>query len=149
MRAGTIVEVWRAFVSVVESHLVGDKVGMMLAWNGKAGDCTKMFELTEIWHKELDMPRGVVWFGDPMVAISGYKENLFNNKWREPGVPEGYGLDMLYKIIFGEPLQNVHNSLVDARAQAAIFALLPVQQTFDRVKCVDTMEEVWKGKKKR
>ena len=55
---GPIVEVWRRFVAKVESHVLGTKVGMMLAWNGKASDCTKMFELTEVKYKgELSMPR--------------------------------------------------------------------------------------------
>jgi len=144
--AAPIDVVWPRFVRAVESFLMGDRVGMLLAWNGKASDCTKLFELTEIKRKDLNMPRGLVYFGDPMTAISGYKTNKYNNTKRGPGIPEGYGLAMVYRIIFGEELDDAHDALADAKAQAAIFAHPAVQETFDRCQCVMKMEDVWKGK---
>lgn len=109
---------------------------MLLAWNGRSSDCSKLFELTEVSHKGvLHMPRWVKYFGDPMVAIKVYKRNRFNNSKRKAEVPEGYGLGLVYEVIFGQELDNAHNSLVDARAQAQIFAHEEVQNDFDRTKC--------------
>ena len=92
------------------------------------------------------MPHGIIYFGDPMTAIGGYKMNIYNNKWRTNGIPKGYGLSMVYEIIFREKMDNAHDSIMDARAQAAIFALPPVQETFDQVQCIMLMQGVWKGK---
>ena len=151
MNAGKILEVWPRFKSKVVSYLdSGRHIGMMIAWNGRGSNCTKLFELTEITHKgTLEMPQWVKYFGDPMVAIKEYKRNQFNNTKRKPNVLEGCGLGLVYEIIFGQPLDNAHNSLVDAKAQASIFAHEEVQKDFDRTKCIMLMDDVWSGKKKQ
>ena len=78
--AKPIVEVWARFKSSVESYSTKpNTVGMMLAWKGKASDCSKLFELTEVEYRgTLFMPDGVMYFADPMIAISGYKRNEWN-----------------------------------------------------------------------
>ena len=129
--AAPIDVVWPRFVAAVESYLLRDRVGMLLAWNGKASDCTKLFELTEVKRKDLNMPCGIQYFGDHMTAISGYKTNLYNNKRQTDGIPEGYGLGMMYEIIFGEELEDAYDAIVDAKAHVAIFSFVPVQETFD------------------
>ena len=149
--AKSIVEVWARFKSTVESYTTKpNTVGMMLAWNGKASDCSKLFELTEVEYRgTLFMPDGVLYFADPMIAINGYKRNVLNESKSLTGTPLGYGLGVIYEIMFDEPLAGAHNSLVDAKAQAKIFADARVQSTFDLSKVVVLMEDVWSGKKKR
>lgn len=61
-------------------------------------------------------------------------------------MPLGYGLGLMYELIFKEPLENAHNSLADARAQAKVWAHPEVQKTFDKTQNVILMEDVWKGK---
>jgi hypothetical protein len=67
--AKPIVEVWARFKSSVESYSTKpNTVGMMLAWKGKASDCSKLFELTEVEYRgTLFMPDGVMYFADPMI----------------------------------------------------------------------------------
>jgi hypothetical protein len=44
---------------------------MLLAWNGCAGDCSKLFELTEVKYQGmLFMPDNVEYFSDPMVPLN-------------------------------------------------------------------------------
>ena len=148
--AKPIVEVWARFKSSVESYSTKpNTVGMMLAWNGKASDCSKLFELTEVEYRgTLFMPDGVMYFADPMIAISGYKRNELNETKRRPGTPLGYGLGVVYEYMFEERLVGAHNSLVDAKAQARIFADPRVQSYFRSHKschingqCVDGEKE--------
>jgi len=89
--AKPIVEVWARFKikSSVESYSTKpNTVGMMLAWNGKASNCSKLFELTEVEYRRTPfMPVGVMYFADPMIAIKGYKRNELNETKRDPGTP--------------------------------------------------------------
>jgi hypothetical protein len=80
----------------IEGYLDGgNKVGMLLAWNGRSSDCSKLFEVS---------------------------------------TP--------YEIMFQEHFVNGHNSLVDARAQAKVFANMHIQSHFDRTRCVILMDDV-------
>ena len=56
--------------------------------------------MTEILHTNLDMPERLVYFGDPMLAISKYKRNNIHESKRAEGLPPGYGLDVVHKILF-------------------------------------------------
>ncbi|EJK64049.1 hypothetical protein THAOC_15253 [Thalassiosira oceanica] len=148
MEAKSIEDVWPEFKQEVEAKLEGGKVGMFLAWNGKGSDLTKLFEVTEVLYRgQLYMPEGVKYFADPMNAIKGYKKNAFNEKNRTRNQPDGYGLGVVYELMFQKRLKNAHNSIVDARAQAEIFKHPEVQKTFDLTQNVILMDEVWKGKK--
>ena len=72
MNAKFILEVQSEFKKIVESYLNrGRNIGIFLAWNGKASDCSKLFEVTEVLHRgECEMPRWVKYFADPMKAMT-------------------------------------------------------------------------------
>ncbi len=96
---------------------------MLLAWNGRASDCSKLFELTEVeyWGMLFIMPDNVEYFSDPMVPLKGYKQSIFNESKCIIGTPLGYGLGTIFKSEFGKMLQDAHNSLMDSHAQARFF----------------------------
>ena len=52
------------------------------------------------------MPNGVKYFADPMNAMKSYKKNKFNEKNRTPDQPNGYGLGVIYELMFQKPLEN-------------------------------------------
>ena len=145
MNARSIVDEWKDMKDEMEKYLDGGrKVGMILAWNGKGSDCSKLFEVSEVLHRGVcEMPRWVKYFGDPMCAMS-YKRNKLNESKRTQDVPLGYGLGVVYEILFQERFVNGHNSLVDARAQARIFKHEHIQSHFDRTKCVTLIDDVCK-----
>ena len=147
--ADSIKEVWPRFQAKVESYLgPHQKVGMLLAWSGKGGDCGKIFELVEEQYKgELEMPNGVLYFCDPVTTIKEYKTCKLNESKRTSHVV-GYGLGTVYEEAFGEHLEGAHSSIVDARAQAKIVSDKRVKEFIDRTKSVTTMEAVWSGKQK-
>lgn len=90
-------------------------VGMMVAWNGKGSDCSKLFHLTEVEYPgTLYMPRWVEYFCDPMRAIQHYKTCKLNELKRKSKQP-GYGLGTAYHEAFGAELEGVHNLLNDAK----------------------------------
>jgi len=148
--ADPIEQVWPRFTAKIESYLDnGNKVGMLIAWSGKGGDCGKLFEITEELHKGvLNMPRWVVYFCDPITCISHYTSCQLNESKRQSG-RVGYGLGLVYEEAFGEPITNAHNSLRDAEAQAKIVCDARVRGYIDRTKSVVLMKDVWAGKRKQ
>ena len=95
------------------------------------------------------MPHWVKYFGDPMLAVWKYRKNALNKSKRAPGMPLGYGIAVIYSIMFGEMFRNHHNSLDDTLAQVRIFKDPRLQHTCDLKKCVTLMEEVWTGKRRK
>lgn len=94
--AKDILYVWNEFKNFVEDYIQGDKVGMLLAWNGRGSDCTKLFEITELKHRGvLMMPRGLKYFCDPMHVISHYKSCVLNESKRKSNIV-GYSLSVVY-----------------------------------------------------
>jgi hypothetical protein len=69
--AGTIIEVWKRFVSFIEGFLdVGSKKGIIAAWGGQSCDCKWIFRVTEdTHHKELYIPRWCPYFMDPKKVV--------------------------------------------------------------------------------
>ncbi|KAL9186565.1 hypothetical protein ACHAXT_005803 [Thalassiosira profunda] len=125
--ANDIVYVWREFHNFIERNLPDGKVGMLVAWNGRGSDMTKLFQVTEILYRGvLEMPKGLQFFCDPMMTIKHYTKCALYET-RRPSKREGYGLDVVYREAFGRRIKDdfeggAHNSLNDARAQAKIFA---------------------------
>lgn len=148
--AKTIEQEWPFFKQEIEQYLTGGKVGMLIAWGGKGADCGKLFEITEVLHRGvLEMPQGLKYFADPIRAIKDYKTNKLNESKRQQDVPLGYGIGTVYTIMFNEMFTNHHDSLCDARAQSKIFIQDIFQETFDRWRVVDLLDDVWTGKHKR
>jgi hypothetical protein len=123
---------------------------MLLAWNGRASDCSKLFELTEVeYWGLLFMPDNVEYFSDSIVPIKAYRRIVFNKSKHAIRTLLGYGFGTIFELAFGKTLQDAHNSLIDAHAQARIFANPQIQVDFDRTQCVVELNSVWSGKKKR
>jgi hypothetical protein len=122
----------------------------MLAWNGRASDYSKLFELTEVEYLGmLFMPDNMEIFSNPMVPLKGYKRNVFNESKHVIGTPLRYGLGTIFELAFGKMLQDTHNSLMDAHAQARIFADPRFQVDFDRTQCVIQLDSICSREKKR
>jgi hypothetical protein len=84
--------------------MMGNKVGMLLTWNGRGSDCSKLFHVTEVSHRgRLDMPPGISikYFCDPKNVISNYRRCLLHESKRGVSIPVGYGLATVYHTAFG------------------------------------------------
>ena len=94
-KARGIVDVWRDFVTFVESHLDGgNKKGIITAWGGKSCDCEWLFRVTEETHHGiLKMPRWCPYFLDPRRVIEKYKTCELNQQHSRV---LGYGLEEVY-----------------------------------------------------
>ena len=88
------------------------------------------------------------YFDNLMKAMTQYKSNALHESKRKVGIPVGYGLCILYEIIFVRPLINAHNAIVDSRAQSKIFMHSQIQSHFNKLPVVELIEEVWRGKQK-
>jgi hypothetical protein len=149
VNAQPIVEVWHLFVEEVERHLDGgSNIGMLMAWAGKGGCCSKLINITEVQHKEkLCLPRWTEYFCDPAQVIQHYNSCQLNDSKRGQK-PQGYGLEVVYSVAFGKELDGGRNSLTDARAQASIVAAKLVA-FIDKTKSVQRMADFWCSKKRR
>ena len=150
VNAQPIEVVWPKMVAEVERHLVGDKVGMFLAWSGEGSDLSKMFTVTEITHRGvLHMPPTVKYFCDPKYVISKYLKCELNEKQRKPDAPVGYGIATVFNIAFDEELNGAHDSEIDTDAQVRLCKDERIKGFIDKNVSVKLMDEVWVGKRKR
>lgn len=150
MNDRTIEEEWPSFKREIEQYLTGGKIRILIAWGGKGADYGKFFEITEVLHRGvLDMPQGLKYFTNPIKEIKNYKTNKLNESKRQQDVLRRHGIGTVHAILFDEMFTNHHDSLADARVQAKIFAQDIFQETFNRKKVVDLLDDAWTGKHKR
>jgi hypothetical protein len=118
-------------------------VGLLVAWKGQSSDLLWIFRLTKTQEYKLDMPTQIQYFMDPCYVIRHYKRcplNPLRTKMNSVAMGD------IYRYLFGEDLDNAHNSLVDAKAQTKIIlhkTFLPFMNEQYSIKLLD---DVWNQK---
>ena len=146
----SIKEVWLDYVKFVESHLDnGAKVGMIRGWNGKGCEMTKFFKICFVHYRgELHMPRWVEYFCDPMLCIRDHIGCKLHETKRTSR-RQGYALGTVFEEAFKHPLHKAHDALFDCDGQLKICLHPHVKDYLDKVNSVQSINDVWKGKRAR
>lgn len=134
-----------------------DDISMCLvAWNGSSCDLEWLFRLTQ--RHNLELPSAIKYFSDPYKAItkaakavpwspkSGAKyEALLAGR----ELASSLALGTVYELEFGRGIENAHNALADAEAQAELMATATGRALYNRVDAIRPIEEAWAHKEKK
>jgi hypothetical protein len=146
--AQSIVEVWKKFVEWCNNVVPDDKVGCLVAWNGKGSDMKWLWVVSEELHPTTcKMPTQLKYFMDPMSIIKKYSGCKLHTK--HSGI-SGMSLASVYCHVTGEhTLDGAHDSLFDAQAQYKVVKDNRFRDYTDKAESLMDIEDVWRANHER
>lgn len=135
--------VWPQFVRWVMENVANDKVGILVAWNGKNCNLKWLWKLTQALGSSYNMPPRLEYFIDPYRLIMEYESCLLHPKHSKV---ESLELGVVWKHIMGRNLNEAHDSLVDAKAQTDVVTSAKFAPILNRTRTVQKINEIFARK---
>ena len=141
VRARKIGEVWRSFQAFISSNIAYDEVGIIVAYSGAGSDMEWLWRLTQAPHVPEELPSQLLYYMDPYRILS---------KWKTCKMHKSKMNSLKLRAVWGhikgdETLDDAHNSLVDARAQADLLVHENFVSFLDRIESAVTVDKIFKA----
>ena len=134
-------DVWASFSKYVAQHIGEDERGVIVAYNGAGSDMKWLWRLTQAPTSTQSMPERLDYYMDPLKIIKKWKRcplNAINSKL------DCFALGSVWSHIHeGRRIPNLHDSLVDARAQADIILCSSFVPWLDRTDTLATADKIF------
>ena len=110
--------VWAKFMLWFNTLAANVPAVILVAWNGERCDLKWLWKICQAPNSPCEMPEKLQYFMDPYKVISSYKScSIHPDKSGLESLSCGSVFHFLYP---DEPLENLHNSLVDCKIQSDI-----------------------------
>ena len=140
--ADGIKAVWGRFLDWFRTHTRQYSAVILVAWNGENCDLKWLWRITQAPRSPCSMPDKLQFFMDPYKVITNYKSCKINPlKSKLESLSCGSVFHYLYPE---EPLDGLHDSLVDCKVQSDIIVHSDFVPFINRISSIQTIDNIFK-----
>ncbi len=133
------ITVWTNFCSWIQRHVGTSEKCILCAYRGETCDMRWIWKHCLAPRSQLNIPKQIVYFMDPLEVIKTYKCPLHPVKSKLDSLELG----VVYHYITGHNLNGAHDALVDVKAQTTLITSEHYREYIDKSKSIRLVEDIF------
>ena len=139
--ARSLNDVWTSFCLYIHNNIAEDERGVIVAYNGAGCDMKWLWRLTQAPNSTELMPERLAFYMDPLKIMKKWKSCRLHKKHSKL---DCFSLGNVWSYINdGRYLPDLHDSLVDAKAQVDLLLSAPFVPFIDRTDTLTTVDNIF------
>ena len=140
------ITVWTNFCSWIQRHVGTSEKCILCAYRGETCDMRWIWKHCLAPRSQLNIPKQIVYFMDPLEVIKAYKCPLHPVKSKLDSLELG----VVYQYITGHNLNSAHDALlVDVKAQTTVITSKHYREYIDKSKSIRLVEDIFTAAEQR